>query len=86
MTNIASDTKNILENRRFVVTGKLDNYTRSEIINLIKNSGGSVSNKISNKTDYLIAGNDSGSKLSEAISLKIPIIDESEFLLLIKSI
>lgn len=86
MTNIASNTKNVLENRRFVVTGKLDNYTRSEIINLIKDSGGSVSNKISNKTDYLIAGNDSGSKLSEAISLKIPIIDESEFLLLIKSI
>jgi DNA ligase (NAD+) len=86
MTNIASNTEHILKNRRFVVTGKLDNYTRSEIINLIKDFGGSVSNKISNQTDYLIAGTDSGSKLSEAIHLKIPIIDEYDFLSLIKSI
>jgi DNA ligase (NAD+) len=53
---------------------------------MIKDFGGSVNKKVSTQTDYLIAGEDSGSKLTEAIHLKIPVLTESEFLLLTKSI
>jgi DNA ligase (NAD+) len=84
--NRDSNTNHILATKRFVITGKLFNFTRSEITNMIKDFGGSVNKKVSTQTDYLIAGEDSGSKLTEAIHLKIPVLTESEFLLLTKSI
>jgi DNA ligase (NAD+) len=83
---LESDNMNTLKDKRFVITGKLNTFTRSEITNTVKNFGGSVSSKVSSQTDYLIAGTDSGSKLSEAIRLQIPIINESGFLLLIKPV
>ena len=83
---LESDNMNTLKDKRFVITGKLNTFTRSEITNTVKNFGGSVSSKVSSQTDYLIAGTDSGSKLSEAIRLQIPIINESDFLLLIKPV
>ena len=63
----------------FVITGKLEKFTRIEIKNLILSLGGKVSDNISKNIDYLITGSDPGSKLKKAADLKIKIIDENEF-------
>ena len=76
----------ILENKRFVITGKLDNFSRSEITKVIKDLGGAITSKVSAQTDYLLVGIDPGSKLQQATQLEIPIINESDFLLLIKPV
>ena len=64
----------------FVVTGTLPTMQRSEIEELIVKKGGKVSGSVSKKTSFLIAGESAGSKLTKAKELKIPVIDESEFL------
>ena len=63
----------------FVVTGKLDNYSRDQAQTLIKELGGSAVSSVSKKTSYLLAGADAGSKLTKAQSLKVPVIDEATF-------
>ena len=63
----------------FVVTGKLDNYSRDQAHALIKELGGSAVSSVSKKTSYLLAGADAGSKLIKAQSLNVPIIDEAAF-------
>ena len=69
----------LLSDLRFVVTGRLENYSRTEIQDLIKRYGGKVSSSVSKSTDYLLAGQDGGSKLSEATKLGVQIISESDF-------
>ena len=73
------ENTNLLANLRFVVTGRLDNYSRTEIQDVIKKHGGKVSSSISKGTDYLLAGQDAGSKLVTASSLGIQVITETEF-------
>ncbi len=68
-----------LEGLRFVVTGRLLNYSRSEIQDRIKDLGGSVSGSISKRTDYLVAGEGGGSKLAEAQKLEVAVLTEEEF-------
>ena len=63
----------------FVLTGKLENYTRDEAAKLIEDRGGRVSSSVSKKTDFVVAGSDAGSKLTKAESLGITILDEEEF-------
>jgi len=70
---------NKLNNKTFVVTGTLTNRSRNEIHNLIEMNGGKVRKSISNKVDYLIAGENAGSKLKEAKKLDIRIISENDF-------
>ena len=65
--------------RRFVVTGRLENFSRSEIQNRIKDLGGAVSGSVSKKTNYLVAGADAGSKLAEAQDLGVEVLDEKGF-------
>ena len=74
-----SESIPLLSDLRFVVTGRLDNYSRTEIQDLIKRHGGKVSGSVSKSTDYLLAGQDGGSKLAEATKLEVQIISESEF-------
>ena len=69
---------------RFVVTGRLQNFSRSDIEGRIKELGGAVSGGVSRKTDYLIAGEDSGSKLADAQRLDVEIIGEEGFQKLIE--
>ena len=64
---------------RFVVTGRLANFSRSQAEGRIKDAGGAVSGSVSKRTDYLVAGEDAGSKLADAEKLGVPIIDEDEF-------
>ena len=65
---------------RFVVTGRLQQFTRSSVESHIKNLGGQVANSVSRKTDFLLAGEDPGSKLTDAQQLGVQILTEEEFL------
>lgn len=63
----------------FVLTGTLSGYTRDEASKLIKDRGGKTSASVSNNTDYVLAGDDPGSKSNKAKELGIKIITEKEF-------
>ena len=76
---------NLLNQQKFVVTGKMENFSRNEIQNLIKENGGLVTNQVSSSTNFLIAGSDAGSKLNTAIENNVTILTESEFLEMISS-
>lgn len=67
----------------FVLTGSLEKYTRDEANNIIEKFGGKTSSSVSKKTDYVLAGEDAGSKLTKAQSLGIKIISEEEFIKMI---
>ena len=73
------DESNPFFNKTFVITGTLPNYKRTEAAEIIESMGGKVSSSVSKKTDFVLAGEEAGSKLTKAQSLGIKIIDESEF-------
>ena len=66
--------------KTFVITGTLPNYKRTEAAAIIESLGGKVSGSVSKKTDYVLAGEEAGSKLTKAQSLGITVIDEAEFI------
>lgn len=70
--------------KTFVLTGSLDNLTRDEAKDKIRSLGGNVSSSVSAKTDYILAGDEPGSKYEKGKKLGIKIINEQEFLDLIK--
>lgn len=70
---------NRLEGKTFVLTGTLENYTRGEAGKIIEKYGGKTSTSVSTKTDYVLAGEDSGSKLTKAQELGVTVITEKEF-------
>ena len=65
---------------RFVVTGRLERYSRSQIQATIKQYGGAVSGSVSKNTDYLVAGEGGGSKLNDAQRHEVEILTEDAFL------
>ena len=65
--------------KTFVLTGSLSTMTRSEASEKIKERGGKVSSSVSQKTDYLIAGESPGAKYDRAVELNIPILTEDTF-------
>ena len=74
----------ILEGKTFVLTGTLERHTRDEAKKLIEDAGGRVSGSVSKKTDYVVAGEDAGSKLDKAKELGVSVIDEKEMEELVK--
>ncbi len=70
---------NKLAGLTFVITGTLSKYTRESITSLIKEAGGKVTGSVSGNTDYLICGQEPGSKLDRAKELKVKVITEKEF-------
>lgn len=65
--------------KTFVLTGTLESYTRSDATRLIKERGGKVTGSVSKHTDYVLAGEDPGSKLEKAHALKVKVLSEKEF-------
>lgn len=70
---------NRFEGKTFVLTGSLEKFTRKEAEDIIEKFGGKTSGSVSKKTDYLLAGEEAGSKLTKAQTLGITIISESQF-------
>lgn len=68
----------------FVITGTLPNMDRKEAAAMIENFGGKVTGSVSKKTNYLLAGENAGSKLSKAQTLGISVISEDELLQMIQ--
>lgn len=64
----------------FVLTGSFERFTREEAKTLIESHGGRVTGSVSKKTDYLVAGENAGSKRAKAETLQIPILTEQELL------
>ncbi len=69
-----------LQGKQFVLTGKLPTLSREQATVLIEQHGGRVTASVSQKTDFVLAGEDAGSKLDKARALGIAVIDEPEFL------
>jgi DNA ligase (NAD+) len=74
---------NALGDKTFVLTGKLSSMSRDEAGDRIRELGGKVSGSVSKKTDYVVVGEDAGSKLRKATELGVRIVDEDEFLRMI---
>ncbi|MEA3399451.1 MAG: NAD-dependent DNA ligase LigA [Patescibacteria group bacterium] len=77
---ITKNSSGKLKGKSFVLTGTLEKMVRSQAKKKIISLGGSISNSISSKIDYLIIGKNPGSKYQEAQKLDVKIITESEFL------
>ena len=73
-----------LEGKSFVITGTLPTMKRDEAQALIERNGGTVKSSVSKKTDFVLAGDDAGSKLTKARELGIKVIDEAELLSIIE--
>jgi DNA ligase (NAD+) len=67
-----------LAGKTFVLTGSLAYYTRDEAKKMIEDAGGKVTGSVSKKTDYVVAGEDAGSKLDKAKELGVAVINEEE--------
>ena len=72
------------EGKTFVLTGTLENYSREQASEIIEKFGGKTSGTVSKKTSYVLAGEESGSKLKKAQELGITILTEAEFNEMIK--
>ena len=72
------------EGKTFVFTGGLERWTRDEAKELVERHGGRATGSVSNKTDYVIYGEDPGSKLDKARELGVEVLDEAKFLKLLE--
>ena len=72
-------SSNEFQDMSFVITGKFSKFSRNELKGVIESKGGKVSGSISSKTNYLVLGEDPGSKLEKAQKLKIDILTEDDF-------
>lgn len=81
--NVVKPTGGVLTGKKLVLTGTLPTLTRTEATELIEKAGGTTSSSVSKNTDYVLAGENAGSKLDKARSLGVKIITENELLAMI---
>jgi DNA ligase (NAD+) len=79
-TSVAMKSAGTFAGKTFVLTGTLPTMTREEATAKIEALGGKVTGSVSKKTDYVLAGEEAGSKLGKAKELGVKILDENEFL------
>ena len=68
-----------IKGKTFVITGRLDGFSRTEAANAVKALGAKSVGSVSKKTDYLVAGADAGSKLERAVRLEVTVLNEDQF-------
>ena len=78
-TTMTETKSNPFAGKTVVATGKLENYTRDGIQMKLLSLGAKPAGSVSKKTDYLIVGENAGSKLQKAAELGIPVLTEEEF-------
>jgi len=76
---IKTDKPGKLSGKTIVVTGSLKSFSRAEIEDAIRRSGGNPSSSVSKNTDFIVCGEDAGSKRDKAKTLGIKIISEEDF-------
>ena len=74
----------VLAGKTLVLTGTLPTLKRDEAKALVEAAGGKVAGSVSKKTDYVVAGEEAGSKLEKALELGVTVIDEAELMKLLK--
>jgi DNA ligase (NAD+) len=84
-TGVKKQRGTALAGKTFVLTGTLPNYSRDAAKKMIEDAGGKVSGSVSKKTDYVVAGEDAGSKLDKARELGVKVIDEAGMVELVSS-
>lgn len=84
MTYDAADVSDKLAGKTFVLTGTLPTLKRSEAKKIIEDNGGKVSSSVSKKTDFVVAGDEAGSKLDKAAQLGIEIISEDDLIKMVQ--
>lgn len=80
MTYESQKLSDVFAGKTFVLTGTLPNMKRSEAKQLIESNGGKVSGSVSKKTDFVVAGEEAGSKLDKANQLGIAVLTEAELI------
>lgn len=78
------NAEGIFAGKTVVLTGSLENFTRSEAEKIIESQGGKTSSSVSKNTDFVLAGENAGSKLDKANALGVKVISEKEFVKMIK--
>ena len=84
--NFKQKKDTIISGKKFVFTGSFDSFSRKEASEIIEKYGAKTSSSISKRTNFLVAGNNPGSKLDKANKIKIDILTEDEFKKMIKEI
>ncbi|MDR4514999.1 NAD-dependent DNA ligase LigA [Nitrosomonas sp.] len=86
MTTSISMKSHAINGKTFVLTGTLPNMTREEAKEIIEKFGGKVTGSVSKKTDYVVVGEDPGSKYDKAISLGVTLLDEEKLKTLLQTV
>ena len=77
-------TPRVLEGLSIVVTGSLPGFSRDEAKEAILGRGGKAASSVSKKTGFVVVGDAPGSKYDKAVSLKVPVLDEDGFRVLLE--
>jgi DNA ligase (NAD+) len=79
----AAAADGVFKGKKIVLTGTLPTLSRQQATELVENAGGKVTSSVSKATDYVVAGEEAGSKLDKAKELGVAVIDEPELLRLL---